>query len=120
MPREDGAVIREALKEVRFRDWEFYVGRDGEREYLQVVFACVCSTSGKPEKHRGRKWLLSPHMTKSEIVQTAFKAVMTALEHEAREEFRYRGRAIFPFADHNILGCAPLESAERVRSWLGR
>ncbi len=42
-----------------------------------------------------RKWLLSPHMTKSEIVQTAFKCIVTAEEHEAREKFLYKGKAIF-------------------------
>ena len=43
----------------------------------------------------GRKWRLSPHMTDSEIVGTALKAVLTAEEHEARENFLYRGRPIF-------------------------
>ncbi len=33
-------------------------------------------------------------MTNSEVVQTAFKAILTALEHEARELFTYRGVAI--------------------------
>jgi len=35
------------------------------------------------------------HMTPSEVVQTAFKSVLTAEEHEAREAFRYRNEAIF-------------------------
>lgn len=34
-------------------------------------------------------------MTKSEVVQTAFKAVLTAVEHETRETFLYRNKAIF-------------------------
>lgn len=34
-------------------------------------------------------------MTVSELVQTALKAVLTAVEHEVREQFLYRGRAIF-------------------------
>ena len=34
-------------------------------------------------------------MVDGEIVQTAFKAVLTALEHEARENFTYRGHSIF-------------------------
>jgi len=47
------------------------------------------------EEHKGRKWLLSQHMTDSEIVQTALLAVLVCEEHEARERFRYRGAAIF-------------------------
>jgi hypothetical protein len=42
----------------------------------------------------GRKWLLSPHMTETEIVLTAFKAVLTAYEHEAREQFKVDGFAV--------------------------
>jgi (2Fe-2S) ferredoxin len=38
---------------------------------------------------------LSPHMTDGEIVQTAFLAVMTALEHEAREQFTFDGVSVF-------------------------
>lgn len=32
----------------------------------------------------------------------------------------YRGRRILPFADHNVLGSAPAESAEQILDWLGR
>ena len=43
-------------------------------------------------------------MTRSEIVSTAFLAVLTALEHEAREQFRYRGRPIYsPHYDVEVL-----------------
>ena len=34
-------------------------------------------------------------MTKSEVIQTAFKAVLTAMEHEVREKFHYKGKPIF-------------------------
>lgn len=43
-------------------------------------------------------------MCKNEIVTTAFKAVMTAMEHEVRENFRYRGASIFnPHMDPDKL-----------------
>lgn len=42
-----------------------------------------------------REWPLTPSMTKSEIVQTAFMAIMAAQEHETREAFKYKGKAIF-------------------------
>lgn len=63
--------------------------------FLSVV--CINGTNnetGVAEVWTGRKWLLQSHMTNSEVVQTAFKAVMTALEHEAREQFKYRGVAV--------------------------
>lgn len=39
----------------------------------------------------GRKWRISQYATKSEVVQTIFKAYLTWLEHEARETFTYKG-----------------------------
>lgn len=41
-----------------------------------------------------RKWLLSAHMTDSEIVFTAFKLCLTSMEHRTREFFTYRGERI--------------------------
>ena len=64
--------------------------------YLQV--SCTdgeCNTTGGAFPWMGRKWRLSQYMTHSEVVQTAFLAVLTTLEHEARERFTYRGRTIF-------------------------
>lgn len=42
-----------------------------------------------------RKWLLSPEMTESEVVQTAFKCVLTSMEHRTREHFKFHGARIF-------------------------
>lgn len=47
------------------------------------------------KEYRGRKWYISSHMCKSELVQTAFKAVMTFYEHEIRENFTYKGKRVF-------------------------
>lgn len=62
---------------------------DTHTMYLQLRF----EADGRA--HHGRKWLLSQHMTDSEVVQTALLAVLTAEEHEARERFRYKGQAIY-------------------------
>lgn len=60
----------------------------------------------------GRKWRWSVHMTKSEIVQTAFMAYLAWVEHEARESFTYKGEKIFsPHFDVDYL--ALLCSAEK-------
>lgn len=55
----------------------------------------LCNVSGEPMGWKGRWWRLSRHMTPTEIAGTAFKAVITALEHEAREQFTYKGVAVF-------------------------
>lgn len=97
--------IEDLLEKVKFQDWEFYLGTRGMELYLQVKFDAPCTVEGgQPQKQHGRKWFISEHMTKSEIVQTAFKAVITALEHEAREMFTYRDRPVFgPHFDVDAL-----------------
>ncbi len=85
--------------------WEFLVGStQGGDSYLQVQFNGTDALTGRAARQHGRKWYLSPHMTRSEIVQTALKAVLTAEEHEIRERFKYRGRRIFgPHFDVDAL-----------------
>lgn len=76
------------------------------RFYAPDNFADVKGAAGIsfPVEQSTRKWLLSPFMTDSEIVQTAFKMILTAFEHEIREQFRYDGAPIFgPHFDVNDL-----------------
>jgi len=97
--------IRDIVAKCSFEDWLIEVRMDGTRPYLQVhVLNGKDSETGLPMEWTGRKWMLSPHMCKNEIITTAFKAVMTAMEHEVRELFRYRGVAIFnPHMDPDAL-----------------
>ena len=109
------------LSYIEYKRWSFHLGCSGDSHYLQVKFVCECSVTGKPEPWSGRKWYLSPHMTKSEVVQTAFKAVLTAEEHESREKFKYNGQAIFgPHFDVDVLAsvCKLKEMAMDVREAL--
>jgi hypothetical protein len=80
-------VPSNVVKHLKYKDWTFEVAID--ESWLRVVLH-----DGDTE-WKGRKWMLSTHMLKSEIVQTAFLAVMTAEEHETREKFTYDGLAIF-------------------------
>lgn len=88
----------EILSEIHFRDWRFclYVNDDYPGvHFLVIEFDEPCNITGAPATQRSRKWYLSPHMTRSEVVQTAWLATQTAMEHEMREQFLYRGDAIF-------------------------
>jgi hypothetical protein len=79
-----------------YKNWRFQFAQDGFALWnLQVRFAAPHSESGADENWTGRKWRITPHMSDSEIVQTALKAVLAAEEHEARERFMYRGRAVY-------------------------
>ena len=97
--------IEEIVSLCSFEDWQLDVKQDGSRLYLQVhVLNGKDSETGRTIEWTGRKWMLSPFMVKNEIVATAFKAVMTAVEHEVRENFRYRGVSIFnPHIDPDQL-----------------
>lgn len=53
------------------------------------------TVTGAPHSWMGRKWRLAPHMTDGEIVQTALMAILAALEHEARELFKFDGVSVF-------------------------
>ncbi len=84
------------IDQVRFRDREFHVVEQSIGEvYLQISWVGPDTDSEEFAELKSRKWKLSPFMTKSEVVQTAFKAVLTAEEHETREAFKYRDVAIF-------------------------
>lgn len=63
--------------------------------------------TGEVETQTTRKWYISEFATKSELIQTALKCVITSMEHRAREKFTYKGKRIFgPHFDidalHNI------------------
>ena len=77
---------------------------DTELEYLQVRGEVWDEVTRVYRTVSGRKWLLSRHMTETEVVQTAFLAVKTWGEHETRENFRYRGDCVFsPHIDVNAV-----------------
>jgi hypothetical protein len=100
----DKQQMEDILARVRYKDWTFHVEERGDHLVLQARFPEADLVTGEVEQQHGRKWILSKHMTKSEVVTTAFKAVLTAEEHEVRERFRYRGRMVFgPHFDVDAL-----------------
>jgi hypothetical protein len=93
--------IRVIVEQIEYRsDWMFRIGHDKyeQNPFLQIQFFA------DGETQFCRKWQLSPHMVKSEIVRTAWKAVLAAEEHEAAERFRYKGEMIYnPHVDVDAL-----------------
>lgn len=83
------------LKEVEFENYRFVVGHSQAGMYLQAKYLEPDIVTGAPETQSTRKWILSEHMTRSEVVQTAFKCCLTSMEHRAREMFKYKGKRIF-------------------------
>lgn len=88
--------LRETLVNIAYKEWTFRIEKDGiGLWFLQVVVNGPCAATNEAITWSGRKWRMSMHMTTSEVVSTALKAVLAAEEHEARERFLYKGRAIF-------------------------
>lgn len=77
--------IRLLVADCKVAGLTIQVRADGQRQYLQV----------SDGKWTGRKWMLSSHMLPGEVVSTALTAVLMWYEHEAREAFTYKGKAIY-------------------------
>lgn len=107
--------LLDIVNDLHFNDWVFSVKTEHDLMFLRVSFMTEDNWETDISKsiiqHRGRWWVISEHMTRSEVTQTALKAVLTAIEHEAREQFLYQGKAIYgPHLDPDAL----LEVADRV------
>ena len=110
--------IRAIVAECRFEDWDIEVRMDGTRPYLQVHVANGRDAeTGLPMEWTGRKWMLSPHMCKNEIVATAFKAVMTTRygRTSATAAWPYSIRILIPM--RWLTSCAILLMCRRGPTW---
>lgn len=82
--------LRAILEDCKFPTMDL---RTAKRE--EGLFMWVCWHNVEGVRMTSRKWIISAYATKSEVVQTLLKAILTAIEHEAREQFTYKDRAIF-------------------------
>lgn len=89
------SAIRETISNIKYKDWKISVFAKGDEAYLQIHFDAPDADSGRLMKQSCRKWKLSTHMTPTEVVRTAWKAVLAAEEHEAEETFRFKGQAVY-------------------------
>lgn len=89
--------MKALVADIKFRDWEFRVMEKGDGFLLQVRFMALDSTGDDPTPHLQscRKWYVSSHASKGEIIRTAWKAVEAAVLHEAQEDFLYRSKSIY-------------------------
>lgn len=84
------------LRDIDYPEYSIYAERDGRGEmYLQAQYIEADIHTGRKEIQRTRRWYFSPEMTKSELVQTALKCILTSAEHRVREHFRYKGELVY-------------------------
>lgn len=84
------------------------IGRDEENDPGRFYFQIMCWRMDVISKEMGHgfggKAYLSPHATDSELVQTIFGLYKAYWEHEARENFYWKGRRVFgPHMDVNAV-----------------
>ena len=96
------------ISRIDIGDWEMHLRQDpeGGRFFMQIQFVCEDNNDpdNKDYKAYCRKWYLSPWMTNSEIVRTAWKAYEAAVIHEAQEKFKYKGAMVYnPHVDVEAL-----------------
>lgn len=106
MTVEHCTAVQDVLDTLKFNDWAFHARASADRVYIHVSWIdnCNFNRASEPFVQMSRRWLIRPEASRSEIVQTAFKCVLTALEHETREQFLYNGRAVFgPHYDVDAL-----------------
>lgn len=94
----DAGLIGKVLDDISYKDWTFRLGQMGDGFFLQATFLAPDVHTGNVSRQYGRKWYLSPHMVEAEIVGTAWAAIQAAEIHEAREAFKYKGKA--PYNSH--------------------
>ncbi len=87
--------FRHMLTKVSYPGFNFVIVTKGLNHFLQIHCDSICNTTGKAYCWNSRKWYISPHSTEAEVVQTCFMAVLAAIEHEAREQFKYLKQPIF-------------------------
>jgi len=98
--------INKLIAAVQFGDWKFKVDTNKGVPYVQILFYATSNFSDDETAvlQSCRKWMLSFYMCDEEIVSTAFKAMLAAVEHEAREQFTWEGQAIYrPHLDIRTL-----------------
>lgn len=96
-PKRTRAQIEHIISQVKFMDRKFRLLDKGDGYLLQMEYleADVEKPGSEPVKQSTRKWYISPYMTESEIVETAWACVCRSQHHIASEHFTYYGRRVY-------------------------
>lgn len=97
-PRKTRAEVLAILDDIHFNDRHFQlIEKSPDMWLLQMVYyePDVEKPGSPPVRQSTRKWHISPFMTTSEIVETAWACVCRSQIHVASEHFTYRGRRVY-------------------------
>lgn len=93
--------VREILDDVECGDFRFRLTENEHGMFLQAELWRENVNTGEWEWGRGGKSYISPYSAENELIQRALGSCLAFVEHEVREHFKWRGRAIYnPHIDH--------------------
>ena len=108
--------ILSIIAQIKYLDWNFKLIDKSNGFLLQAEWNGIDVKTGLNHQLRSRKWYIGKYFTTSEIVQTVFKCIITAQEHEIRENFLYKGeRMLCPHFDVEELVKLCQEGSEDTR-----
>ncbi len=92
---EEYSRVLEIVEKLAFQGYEFILDTLGlDRLSLRVRYWEPDVMTGVIEDQLSREWVFPHGQTVGQLVQTAFKAILTSLEHRAREHFLFRGKPV--------------------------
>lgn len=86
--------------------------------FLQITYVEADVDTGHVEPQYSREWLIKPNATESDVVDTAFAAVMRSYDHVVQEHFTYKGRRVFSphfTIEQRLHMCEAFEGANQAR-----
>lgn len=95
MPRKTKAEILKIIDGIKFMDRTFRLMPKGDGYLLQLSYYEADIETGKKALQMARKWYISPWMTETEIVETAFAACRRSMDHVLKEHFTYQGERVY-------------------------
>jgi hypothetical protein len=96
--------VASAINDIQFASGAFEIEEVPGGFHLWLRGIHEDAYTGEPALQEGRKWFVSQDCTADDVVRTAFKAVVTWAEHEARETFTYKNVRVFsPHVDLDAL-----------------
>lgn len=95
MPGKSKEDILKIISGVKFMDRTFRLMAKGDGYLLQLSYYEADIETGKRALQKARKWYISPWMTETEIVETAFAACRRSMDHVLKEHFTYQGERVY-------------------------
>ena len=96
-PKKTRQEIETIVNGLQFMDRKFHLLDKGDGYLLQMSYyeTDVENPNTPPVLQSTRKWYVSPFMSESEIVETAWACACRSMLHVASEHFRYLGSQVY-------------------------